>query len=83
VTGKLKLFRKVVLSHLVTLLIEVVLGDRFGDYICRVDSRLLVLSRLAMCRFGLVKFLLSIVLSLNVASDSHKTVVVKKPRNTV
>ena len=49
----------------------------------RVDSRLLVLSRLAMCRFGLVTFLLSIVLSLNVASDSHKTVVVKKPRNTV
>jgi len=30
------------------------LGGRFGDYIRRVDSRLLVLSRLAICRFGLV-----------------------------
>ena len=31
----------------------VVLEGRFGDYIRCVDSRLLVLSRLAMCRFGL------------------------------
>ena len=31
----------------------VVLGGRLGDYIRRVDSRLLVLSRLSMCRFGL------------------------------
>jgi len=33
-------------------LIVVVLGGRFGDYIRWVDSRLFVLSRLAMCRFG-------------------------------
>ena len=31
----------------------VVLGGRSGDYIRRVNSCLLVLSRLAMCRFGL------------------------------
>ena len=29
------------------------MGGRFGDYILWVDSRLVVLSRLAMCRFGL------------------------------
>ena len=29
------------------------MGGRFDDYIRRVDSRLLVLSRLGMCRFGL------------------------------
>jgi len=32
--------------------IVVVLGGRLGDYIRWVDSRLFVLSRLAMCRFG-------------------------------
>ena len=29
------------------------MGGHFGDCIRRVESRLLVLSRLAMCRFGL------------------------------
>jgi len=33
-------------------LIVVVLGGRFGDYIHWVDSRLVVLSRLAMCLLG-------------------------------
>ena len=35
------------------LLIVVVLEGRVGDYVRWVDSRLVVLSRLAICRFGL------------------------------
>ena len=35
-------------------MIVVVFGGRFGDYIRWVDSRLVVLSRLAMCCFGVV-----------------------------
>ena len=49
-TGELELFHRVVLSRL---LIVIVLGGRFGDYIRWVDSRLVMLSHLAMCRFGL------------------------------
>ena len=36
----------------IRLLIVVILGGRFVDYIRWVDSCLLVLSRLAMCRLG-------------------------------
>ena len=62
-TGELELFHRVVLSRL---LIVIVLGGRFGDYIRWVDSRLLVLSHLAMCRFGLAVVLIRIQTSFAV-----------------
>ena len=44
------------MSRLVTqpLIYSNCLGGRFGEYIRWVDSRLVVFSRLAMCRFGLI-----------------------------
>ena len=55
--GLLSLTALVVLvfNHLVTLPVidNSCFGGRFGDYIHRVDIRLVMLSRLAMCRFGL------------------------------
>ena len=52
-TGKLVAVFRVVLSRLVTFVDSSCFGRSFLVTIRRVDSRLLVLSRLAMCRFGL------------------------------
>ena len=53
----------------------VVLGGRFGDYIRRVNSRLLVPSRLAMCRFGLAVVISNILVILIRMQTSFAVVV--------
>ena len=51
------------------------MGGRFGDYIRRVDSRLLVLSRLAKCRFGLAVVISNILVVLIRMQTSFAVVV--------
>ena len=51
------------------------MGGRFGDCIRRVDSCLLVLRRLAMCRFGVVVVISNILVVLIRMQTSFAVVV--------